>query len=161
MFTLKRWIPPVLTRAWETDGPNLIRSIQDYLLSLEGKQALVIHHGVYTPTITGVTNSAAATSAECQYSRVDDTVTVSGVIQHDPTAAAPTATEFRVSLPIASDFGTATQCAGVGVRYIKAGPTFEPVAVEADTTNNEASFNYSATNAANGNLSFTFTYKII
>ena len=161
MFTQKRWVPPVLSRDWNIDGPNLLRSIQEYLLSLEGKQALVIHSGTYTPTITGVTNHAAATAAVCQYARVDDVVTVSGEIQHDPSAAAPTITEFRVSLPIGSAFATTTQCAGAGVRYNTAAVLTEPVAIYADTTNDEAFFRYNATNAANFPLPFSFTYTIL
>jgi len=161
VFTLKRWVPPVLTRDWERDGPNLLRSIQEYLLSLEGKQALVIHSGTYTPTITGVTNHGASTSAVCQYLRVDDVVTVSGEIQHDPSGAAPTITEFRVSLPIASAFAATTQCAGTGARYNTAGVLVEPVVIYADTTNDEAFFRYNATNAANFPLPFSFTYTIL
>lgn len=160
MFTQKRWSPPVLTRDWNIDGPNLLRSIQDYLVSLEGKQALVIHSGTYTPTITGITNHAASTAAICQYARVDDTVTVSGVIEHDPTAAAAAITEFRISLPIASTFATETQCAGVGLRFDVAGAWRDSVGIYGDTTNNEARCWYLATNAANGKLPFTFTYTI-
>ena len=42
MFTRKRWVPPILTRDLNRDGPNLLSSIQKYLLSLEGKAALEV-----------------------------------------------------------------------------------------------------------------------
>lgn len=160
MFTTKRYVPPILSGDWQRDGPNVLKSINDYLLSLEGKQALVIHSGTYTPTITGITNHAASTSAVCQYARVDDVVTVSGVIQHDPTAGAAAVTEFRITLPIASTFSTATQCAGAGVRYDTGLPITDRVAIYGDTTNNEARFFYMSGNAANATLAFTFTYLI-
>lgn len=161
MFTLKRWVPPIYTGDQRRDFDNLTRSINEYLLSLEGKQALVIHSGSYTPTITGVTNHAASTSAVCQYQRVDDVVTVSGVIEHDPTAAVAALTEFRISLPIASDFTATTQCAGVGFRFELAGAWRDSVGIYADTTNNEAKCWYLATNANNGLLPFTFQYSIL
>lgn len=40
MFTRKRWVPPVLSGDWKKDGPDLLRSINEYLLSLEGKESL-------------------------------------------------------------------------------------------------------------------------
>src|SRR3990167_4879975 len=112
--------------------------------------------GVYTPTLFNVTNVAASTAYECQWQRAGNTVTVSGRVDIDPTAAAPTATELGISLPVASALTAATQLAGIAWSLnvsSQGGP------VLADTVNDRASYQYLAQSAANAANFFIFTYQ--
>ncbi|MEX5591135.1 hypothetical protein, partial [Pseudomonas urmiensis] len=56
--------------------------------------------GSYTPTITGITNVDASTANVCYWSKAGRMVTVTGYLEIDPTLGS-TATEFRITLPIA------------------------------------------------------------
>lgn len=112
--------------------------------------------GTYTPTLTNVTNISASTSHLCQYMRVGATVTVSGEVEIDPTAAG--ALELGVSLPIASNIGTVSDCAGIGAMPAISGET---IAVLGDATNDRASFQRIAVDTANRTVFFTFTYRVI
>lgn len=68
--------------------------------------------GTWTPTVTSVANVASSTAYVCLYSRVGNTVTVSGVVDIDPTSA-DIATTFDLSLPVASAFTLITDASGV------------------------------------------------
>jgi hypothetical protein len=114
----------------------------------------VVYGGQYTPTITNVSNVAASTPYSTMYMRVGAYVTVSGMIDIDPTAA--TTTQFGMSLPIASDFTAVEDCAGTGYSFSDDDAT----EIAADTSNNRADFRFSATGTANRNHKFTFTYRI-
>jgi hypothetical protein len=113
--------------------------------------------GVYTPTLTNVTNVAASTAFECQYMQVGATVTVSGRVDIDPTAAG--AVELGISLPVASNFGALEDCAGVASTPAVA--TGEGAAILADVANDRASCQYIAVDTANRARYFTFTYQVI
>ncbi|HMM68293.1 MAG TPA: hypothetical protein PKC03_15260 [Dokdonella sp.] len=67
--------------------------------------------GTWTPSVSAVTNVASSTAYLCRYSRVGNTVTVSGVVDIDPTAA-DTGTIFDLTLPIASAFAAITNANG-------------------------------------------------
>ena len=69
MFTRKRWIPPILTKDWERDGPNLLRSINEYLLSLEAPESLEITQlanqaEITTPTVTSGSGTFTTVAGE-------------------------------------------------------------------------------------------------
>lgn len=74
--------------------------------------ALISPPGTWTPTASSITNVASTTTYLCRYTRSGDTVTVSGVVDVDPTAA-DTATVFDLSLPVASGFTLITDANGV------------------------------------------------
>lgn len=112
--------------------------------------------GTYTPTLTNVTNLTASTAYECQYMRVGNTVTVSGKVEIDPTAAA--AIELGISLPIASNFGTQQDCGGVAAPSTIAD---RASAILADSTNDRASLQGIVADTTNHSLYFTFTYQVI
>jgi fibronectin-binding autotransporter adhesin len=112
--------------------------------------------GTYTPTLTGVANIASSTALECQYIRVGNVVTVSGGALIDPTAAV--ATSFRITLPVASNLGTAQDLGGGGVF---SGATIDPLEILADTTNDAASIAFIAGGTSSGYATFTFTYQVI
>lgn len=127
-------------------------TIEGAAFTITGSGAIV--SGTYTPTITGTFNVAASTSAVCQYMRVGSVVTVSGTIQIDPTDTG--LTTWGLSLPIASNFTTATQLSGAGTGAIN----YEAVLVQADTSNDRASIGFVALNNANQSITFHFTYLI-
>jgi hypothetical protein len=114
--------------------------------------------GTYTPTDGGFTrtNIDALTFYPCQYLRQDKVVTVSGRVDADATAGAATA--FRLTLPIASNLANTYELAGTAVVGGFAGMS---AAVNADTTNHCAVFNYIANDISNRSFYFTFTYQIL
>lgn len=67
--------------------------------------------GTWTPTLSSIANVASTTAYLCRYSRIGDTVTISGVVDVDPTAA-DTTTTFDLSLPVASGFTLITDANG-------------------------------------------------
>jgi hypothetical protein len=80
------------------------------------QQALIaagIASSTWTPTLTNTTNLDASTAYQGQYIRFGNTVTCSGKVDVDPTAAA--ATVLGISLPIVSNFGATEDCAGTAV----------------------------------------------
>lgn len=117
----------------------------------------LLSHGIYTPTLTNVTNVAASTAYSCQYMRIGNTVTVSGRCDIDATAAGGTLTELGISLPIASDLGALEHCCG-----IMSGRNINEVgAILGDAANDRASIQYAAQTLTNHGVTFTFTYRII
>lgn len=113
--------------------------------------------GVYTPTLTNVANVAASTAYECQYLRVGNTVTVSGKVDVDPTLTA-TSTQLGISLPVASNFGTAQDCAGVA---FAPGIVSQGAAILGDVTNDRAQMQWVAADVTNQAMYFTFSYQVI
>lgn len=112
--------------------------------------------GVYTPTLTNVTNLAASTARQATYMQVGNTVTVTGQVDVDPTAAG--ATRLGISLPIASIFTTAFQLGGTAAAKAVAG---QVAAIEADTTNFRAQMEWVAVDTANRTMSYQFTYQVL
>jgi hypothetical protein len=113
-----------------------------------------VFSGTYTPTSFNTTNIAASTPQSAQYLRVGNTVTVSGQIDIDPTA-----TGFAIlglSLPIASAITSAVQLSGVFNCPDAAGG-----GVYGDATNDRATFQFTASSAANLTYYYTFTYRVL
>jgi hypothetical protein len=113
--------------------------------------------GTYTPTISNPTNLDSTTPQVCQWMRVDNTVTVSGEVVVDPTAAS--LATFGLSLPIASNFANARQLAGGG--WVNQGPPFAFVAIRGNSTNDVADVLFVSLGTASTNLYFHFTYQIV
>lgn len=112
----------------------------------------------YSPTITAVTNIDSATAVgNFLYSRINNIITVSGQITIDATAAAATASEVGISLPVASDFTQLYQCngTGVGLSGTDAGK------IRADATNNRASLTWNSGSAASQVWTVTFQYQVV
>jgi hypothetical protein len=117
--------------------------------------------GTYTPTLTGIANvTTVAIVGTANYMRVGNTVTVSGYLQLDHTINA-TATSFRMSLPVASNFSSSSEAGGAGAsRSLNLG---HAVAIRADATNDQALFELKPPAGAGSTdeYTFTFTYRII
>lgn len=117
-----------------------------------------LDHGTYTPTLTGVANVDSTTPQQFQYMRVGNTVTVSGRIEVDATAAGSTLTQVGISLPIASNLAATTNLAGAG----GAGTTpYAPALIIGDTANDRATFAYYSTSTTSVACLLTFTYLVI
>lgn len=115
--------------------------------------------GTYVPTGTIVANLDALVPGTFNYARLSDTtVMVWGAPQIDPTAAGPTATQFGLSLPLASNFGAVTDAGGSGNSGAVQGEHF---AIYADVANDRVTVDGSAASAANHSIYTSFTYRII
>lgn len=117
--------------------------------------------GTYTPTFTAVTNVATATAGLAHYARIGNEVMVWGTGSIASTAAANTASEFDISLPIASDLAAAGDLTGTGSILSATGTVSAPVVLTADTTNNRANALYNAAQTAAGTLGYSFSYTVI
>lgn len=115
--------------------------------------------GTYTPTLTNVTNVAASTAYVSQYMRVGNVVTVTGLVDIDPTLAAPTTTALGMSLPIASNFTAVTQAGGVFASA--SGSNNQNGGIASDATNDRVTFNYFANSTSNNSFTFSFTYQVL
>lgn len=118
-----------------------------------------VYSGYYTPTLTNGTNVTASTATVCQYMRVGNVVTVSGIITGIAVTAA-TASLLDISLPISSTLAAARLCAGNGTFYSS---TLRSVAgaIYANTATNIARLDFLPTAGATAQtLSFQFTYWI-
>lgn len=113
--------------------------------------------GTYTPTFTNVTNVAASTPSTCGYFRVWNLVSVGCALDVDPTAAAPTATELGISLPIASNLGSGDAW---GTCAASASTTERAAAVTADAANDRAAMRWATADTANHTMYCTFSYLV-
>jgi hypothetical protein len=116
-----------------------------------------VFSGTYTPSLNNTTNIASSTAAVCQYMRVGNVVTVSGTVTIDPTATGRIVMGF--SLPIASAIAGANE---IGGTFASSGTTTVNVgSVTGDATNDRATFDGIANDAASRVYGFSFTYRIL
>jgi len=109
--------------------------------------------GTYTPTLTNSSNTSVRTSRLCNWFRVGKIVTVSGAVTITATTAA--ATDFRISLPIASTFSTGYEITG----STQAAGYYTVGFITNGTTEARVLYNAPATSAID--IYFTFTYEVI
>lgn len=116
-----------------------------------------LQDGIYTPTLTNVLNLDSSTAYQCQFLRIGDTVSVSGRIDANSTAAG--AAELGISLPpnIGSKFSAVEDCSGVAAMQ----SLQESGGISADITNDRATLAWIAVSTSNQTWFFTFTYQII
>ena len=127
-------------------------------IAIDGATTLNVTSGTYTPTRSSETNlDANVTMTEAQYLRVGNTVTVSGRFTADPTLTA-TATDFEITLPIASNIGAAEDAAGVAFCGSIAAQGAEIIGVAANDT---AQIQWIAGDVTSQTWSYTFTYQVI
>lgn len=117
--------------------------------------ALNLAGSTYTPTLTNTTNLDASTAFETTYLRVGATVTVSGLVNMDPTSAAEVV--MGMSLPVASNFASVWDCGGSAACIA----VQQSAGIQADAANNRAEFRFIANDTSNRTFTFTFTYRII
>lgn len=115
--------------------------------------------GAYWPTLTNGTNVAASTSNLCLWNKNGNIVTVSGTVQIDPTAAAPTNTILGISLPFPSALtGNAIASLLRGVGFCQT--TQQGGVVIGNSSTSAAELRFSANNTANIVWSFIFQYPV-
>jgi hypothetical protein len=120
-----------------------------------------IKSGTYTPTLTNIVNVSSSTAYQCQYMRVANVVTVSGVVDIDATNPA-SLTQLNMSLPITSNFPetAAIYCGGTGngaTGAVTATGYFQNT--QSGTT---VTFNYqSGVTTPLISFFFSFTYQIV
>jgi hypothetical protein len=114
--------------------------------------------GTYTPTLTNGTNVASSTAFLCHYTRIGNQVTVTGRIGVTPTSASTVATELGISLPISSAMTDPQDLNGGGwaTNYLLVSPPY----IQGDSTNDRASYNFTALVASSPQMTFTFSYLV-
>lgn len=114
-------------------------------------------YGVYVPTLTGAANVAASTAYQANYTVEGDHVTVYFKISVTPTAAASTATQINISLPIPSNLsnldvdlhGTASSAFGL------------IASIYSDTSNDRAQLQFPASNVVANSIFGSFRYRLL
>jgi predicted outer membrane repeat protein len=122
------------------------------------RDTLDIEEGTYTPTFTNDANvSSFGTVNAANYLRVGDMVVVSGRVYVNPISASVN-TQFRMSIPIYSNFSL---FADVGGTLFSKNSASLGGAILADTTWNRARFQYINTSDIYGReFAFSYMYRI-
>lgn len=143
-------------RMFKGTGGNKVEQINSAAGNVTSDESIATS-GSYTPTLTNVTNVAASTAYACQWTRVDNDVTVFGRCDVDPTAGG--STTLDISLPVASDLIATENLSGIATAI---SPTVSTSAgIFADTTNDRATMRWVTTETANHSLWFHLSYKIL
>ena len=119
-----------------------------------GANTNIVLRGTYTPIITTVSNVTSSTAYPCNWTRSGNTVTITGQLSVTPTITG--LSEFRLSLPVASNF-TNQQADGAGLAC-----SFGQAngSIYADTTNDQAFFYFNGVSGSANVMGFTFTYLV-
>lgn len=119
--------------------------------------------GTYTATGTALTNCAATLpQGTSQYLRVGNTVTVSGQIRVQATAAALAVCETRISLPVPTALTAGSnQIAGCAVATIGAGSAQIGAVIYANVTFDEAVLRFNAPDTLQHDFWYHFTYQVV
>lgn len=111
---------------------------------------------LYTPTLTAVANVSSSNAyANTMYRRTGNIVQVFGRVEVTPTAAADTATQLAISLPIPSNLAFTTDA--VGTASTSFGITG---GIYADFTNDRVTLQFPSQNTVANYFSFQFQYII-
>lgn len=133
-------------------SPDSLAGFKDGVLSA----ITTVYSGTYTPTLNNTTNVTSSTAYECQYIRVGNTVTVSGMAELTVTTGGLN-TELGISLPVASNFANNQNCGGSG----SSESNTEAAAIFADPANDRARIQYPPAASGSRLIHFSFTYRII
>jgi hypothetical protein len=95
----------------QTAGGTLTLATGGWLTATGNFSAANVLSATYAPTLTGLTNIDSITGGVFRYIRIGNTVHVNGSMTVDPTAV--TNTTLSISLPVASNFTTTQQAAGI------------------------------------------------
>lgn len=129
---------------------------------VDGAVATTFVSGTYTPTISNTTNVASSTAnANTIYTKVGSMVRVDGSVLITPTANT-TATDFEITLPIASDFTTSEQAKGVVI----GGPAnqvsfYNGFGVATNSTSDRVVISFVSNNTTSNLINFSFTYQVL
>jgi hypothetical protein len=124
------------------------------LMALAVRAPASVAEGTWTPTLTAVANVDAVTASLCGYAMVGGRVYVDGVLSVDATLVA-TLTEIGISLPIASEFGSVLDAAGVATSPAINGAG----GFNADTANNRLNLYFTPTDVGDNEWYFSGSYR--
>lgn len=113
--------------------------------------------GIYTPTVTGISNTTSVTASEGMWKKDGQIVTVAVEIEHTATASS-TDSVVQVSLPIASDITIEGDVIGNGASNDSGTKAYGPIYGAVGT--DKASYRFTATTTAARDHYLTFTYRI-
>ena len=139
-----------------SDGRLYGTALHNNAGSVTGTTNQYIASGTYTPTITNAINVTASTAKVCQWMRVGNVVTVSGVCEIDPTTGGGVLAVVDLTLPIATSITLDTQLGGAGVRFGM--NETEPILIY--NVSQKARFSFRANDTDLLAASFSFTYLI-
>jgi hypothetical protein len=124
---------------------------------LFGSPSIPVESGLYSPTLTVVTNidTISLNTTFSSYVRVGDIVMVFSSLYINPTAAA--ACEFSMSIPIAADFSAGTARAN-GV--LASGLAAESGRVQANTATDDFGCHFVAANTSEHTFCVTASYRL-
>jgi hypothetical protein len=120
----------------------------------EGAPSKSAMAGIYTPSLTNVSNLDASTAIDLIYAQIDKIVTVTGFAYVDPTL--PGTTQLGIGLPVISALADTTDVQGVCTSGLG-----ESGIVFGDVANARATLSFTATNTTNHLIGFVFSYKIL
>lgn len=140
-----------------TSIPSFTVDAQGRLIAASGNTIPILDSGTYTPTRTNVANVTSSSVTTCQYMRVGSVVTVSGLIDIQPTAVG-SVTQIDLTLPIASNFGSSSDAAGTANAT---GVASESAGIYAESAGDKARLQFVSTSLSNTTYAFHFTYRII
>jgi hypothetical protein len=137
-------------------GAHTWSGVQTYSSNPAGK----IVAGTYTPTLANQANATAGSTAHLStYNRIGDVVTVYGYLDSGVLdAAAGASTQIRVSLPIASNFASGTDCTGVCSTYDN---NQTEAYVFSDAATNTAIVFWFAFSTGTRKVYYTFQYQVL
>jgi len=140
-----------------SDGRLYGTALHNNAGAVTGTTNQYIASGSYTPTLTNVTNVAASTARLCTWSRLGNSVTVSGQLNIDLTTTL-LASEVGMSLPIPSALTTAFQLGGTA----NSTSSQSIWAIQADATNDRAQFKATGiVPVTNDTYTFIFKYEVL
>lgn len=116
----------------------------------------VANSSTYTPTATGVLNITTVTPGTFWYTQVGSVVWVAGTVTVDPVAAG--ATTYRLSIPVASNFGGTTEATGTTVHGQVAGLCGE---VQSVAATDDVLVGFLGPDGTQRTYSVTFSYRVI
>lgn len=120
--------------------------------------------GTYTPTLTNTTNIASSSVyGTFYYTRIGNTVTVTGIVSIDPTATSTT-TQLEISLPIASNLTNFWQLTGqMGTNGGGVSTTDAPGGIIVGSTADDRAVLVflTGTNSTANDYSIRFTYEVL
>lgn len=125
------------------------------LLNREVLSAARTGDGAYTPTVGDLTNTVAPTPGVAMWSRVGDTVTVSGAVSITPQASGTV--QVDLSLPVPSNLGVPADLAGTCGAGGVAGMCGS---VWGNDATDRARVQFTTTVTTAQNVRYTFSYRI-
>ena len=142
-----------------TDGDkgDITVSSSGTVWTIDNTIVTTVAANVYTPTFGGTTNldsTPNATASTAKYTRVGNFVTVFLYANVDATVVG--GYSFTISLPVASNFTSATQLLGFG-----GDATVDGVEIVSNSVGDNASVSGTTTTTANHSIYMSFMYQVL